>query len=233
MCRESLPRSSVCILLINLANSHTAQVKTNLSSATSKHCCVMSLQPRLREMFQRLWTEDGEEEGCSVSYGLAPWAKPLFWTSEWIWTDSRKSVAPCKYTSLTIVHTMLTAVLVVSLTDREGFPATVSLHIPWMRDGDLLTQTLQVRLCPCVDRAKRSAWVPPIKYSEVNVWAGPLRLNTSQNYLVLNYSESQMLCLGNSKLSWISACCGEMYFTDERVTEKKLTLKHKGAWAQP
>lgn len=52
---------------------------------------------------------------------------------------------------------MLTAVLVVSLTDREGFPATVSLHIPGMRDGDLLTQTLQVCLCPCVDRAKRSA----------------------------------------------------------------------------
>lgn len=58
MCRESLPPSSSCILLINLPNSHPVQVKTNPSSGTSKHCCVMSLQPWLREMFQRLWAEE-------------------------------------------------------------------------------------------------------------------------------------------------------------------------------
>lgn len=62
---------------------------------------------------------------------------------------------------------MLTAALVVSVTDQDGFPAAASLHIPGMRDGALLTQTLQVCLCPCADRAKRPAWAPPIKYSEV------------------------------------------------------------------
>lgn len=58
MCRESLPPSSACILLINLPNSHPVQVKTNPSSGTSKHCYVMSLQPWLRKMFQRLWAEE-------------------------------------------------------------------------------------------------------------------------------------------------------------------------------
>lgn len=143
--------------------------------------------PDLEKCFSGFGPRRGR--GCSVSYGLAPWAKPLFWTSLWIWTDSRKSVASCKYTSLTVVLTMLTVVLGVWLTDRKVFLATVSLHIPGMRDGDLLIQTLQACLCPCVDRAKRSVWVLPIKYSKVNVSAGPLRLNALQNDkdLVLNY----------------------------------------------
>lgn len=156
MCWESLPWSSACILLINLQNSHRVQVKTNLSGATSKHCCVMSLRPWLREMFQRLWAK---EEGVSVSYGLAIWAKPLFWTSWWIWTDSRKSAAPCVYTSLTVLHTTLTVVPGVWLTNRKGFLDTQSHRVPShsrVGDGNLLTQTLQARFHPCDDKIKRS-----------------------------------------------------------------------------
>lgn len=57
----------MCLLLINLASAHPIQAKTNLSSATSKHCCVMGLQPWLREMFQ--WLRAEGAEACSVSYG--------------------------------------------------------------------------------------------------------------------------------------------------------------------
>lgn len=132
MCSEGLPQSSACILLINLPNSHPVQVKTNLSSATSKHCCVMSLQPWLREMFQRLWAEEGGRGGGGVLFLMAwsIWAKPLFWTSRWIWNDSRKSVAPCKYTSLTVVHTALTVGLGVWLMNTEGFLDTHSHRVP-------------------------------------------------------------------------------------------------------
>lgn len=56
--RKSLPWSSGCIII--LSNSHPLQGKTNLPSATSKHCCTVSLQPWLREMF---WSLRAKEEG--------------------------------------------------------------------------------------------------------------------------------------------------------------------------
>lgn len=75
---------------------------------------------------------------CSVSYGLLIWAKPQFWTSQWIWTDLWKSAALCKYTILTFMHTMMTVVPEVWLMDRKSFKkpkATVSRHIPGRREG--------------------------------------------------------------------------------------------------
>lgn len=67
----------------------------------------------------------------------------------------------------------------------------MSLHIPGMRNRDLLTQTPQAYLRPCGDRAKRSPPVLHIKYSEANVLAGPWCLNPLQdnNDMTLNYSQ--------------------------------------------
>lgn len=165
MCRESLPRSSACILLINLPNSHPVQVKTNLSRATSKHCCVMSLQPWLREMFQRLWAEE-EGEFCFLWLGDLSQATVLDVSVNLNWlTKECGSLQIHKFDS----HTR-------SATNGPGFLDTQIHRVP-SHSGDegwrFAYKTLQACLHPCDDRAKRSVWVPPIKYSRANVWAGP------------------------------------------------------------
>lgn len=114
---------------LNQWNSHPVQVKTNQSGATSKHCCVMSLQPWLREMFQGLWTQ--AEGGLSGSYGFSdPGQATVLDVCVNLWTGSRSSAPPCKNTNSTVMHTALTVMLRVWLPDEKGFLDDQSQRVP-------------------------------------------------------------------------------------------------------
>lgn len=111
------------------------------------------------EMFQGLWAEEGRVVLLCCDPKI--WAKPLFWTTRLISTDSQNGGIPWKqYTSLTDVPVTLTVVAGAWLMDKNGFLDAESHHVPscFRGDGQICCHRLWACLHVCDDMTKRSLW---------------------------------------------------------------------------